>query len=632
MKLSAIFCDGMILQRECENRIYGEEMNEIGHQVTVDFRDKMYQSVIGEDGHFVVTIPAMKAGGPYSMTIRCDNGDEETFQKVIQDIWIGDVYLLSGQSNMELPIRRTLDVSADEVAATRLPLVRQFLVPMDFRSFDEQQEYFDVGEWTPADENHIMNFSAAGLFFAKDMFEKEKVAIGLVMTAVGGSTVEAWLDRETLRQYGNYEDKIRDFMDIDQFHKFLEGQEEAAQKWRAQIADKDFIAEDKVPEGLTEMTIPCMVAELGWKDFHGSLIFYREFELADFDDEKAYIYLGAIIESDEVWINGKKVGETCYRYPPRKYPIPSGILRKGKNIVTVRMEIEGINGGFVRGMPYHLFDGRKKIDLSGTWYYRVGHTIAEPKPVVLFPPLLPVGLFNSSLAPLKNTAFRAVLWYQGESSDQAPDQHLILFRALVKKWREYFGVTIPFFMVQISGFRDPVYDNEYMERRDSGWGRIRDEQRQCLSIEDVYVVPSMDVGEYCDLHPQNKKAVGVRLANAVKKELFGEETHYEMPVPDKVTCTETEWKITFLHMNQRTKKEIRGFQFVPLHEKIIVEKKDRMDAKAYLEKDTVTVMVPKELQGQKELRIVYDWEDYPEYYDLVNEYGVIAGSFAIDVK
>lgn len=615
MELSAIFCDGMILQRRCENKIYGVESTGIS-VITVTLEEEQYTGEVMTDGHFEVVLPPMEAGGPYTLTIV---GSEE---KRIQDVWIGDVYLLSGQSNMELPVRRTLDVSAEEIAQTRLPLVRQFLIPMSIRSFDEPLESLCEGSWVSAEAEHIMEFSAVGLFFAKEMYAFEPVAIGLVMTAVGGSTVEAWMDRKTLEQFGHYEDKIKDFYDLNKFHEYLEMQEKAAAVWREKIADdKSFLAVDAIPQGLSAIQVPCMVAEMGWKDFHGSLIYYRELELTEFDESCAYIYLGAVIESDEVWINGKTVGETGYRYPPRKYPIPEGVLQKGKNIIAVRIEIEGINGGFVRGMPYYFYNGYEKTDLSGEWYYRVGNTIRELKPEVLFPPVLPAGLFNSSLAPLKNTSFRAVLWYQGESNDKNPQQYFELFQAMTKKWRELFGWEIPFFTVQLSGFRDPVYDNVYMERKDSGWGEVRDQQRQCAGISKVYIVPSMDVGEFCDLHPQNKKAVGMRLANAVKKELCGTETHYEMPVPESVTWLEDCVQIQMKHLYCEEKKIIHGFE--------ILSGKEAIAVSAVIRGNIVEIQLPKKLLFGKQLILVYDWEDCPECFELVNEYGVISGSFAV---
>lgn len=609
IEMDSIFSDGLILQHGVSNVLYGKTQ---WKEVEVLVGEHSYKAEVDEEGIFSVEIEPMPYGGPYEIILK---GKEELR---IRDVYFGEVFLLSGQSNMELPVSRTLDVSYEEIKSTNLPLVRQFHIPGRF-SFDEPLEKLPEGKWCRATQEEIMDFSAVGFFFAKELYMHREIPVGLIQTAVGGSRIEAWMRPEVFETFG--EDKY----DMTQFHnrdfsQFLAKQDEEAARWRAGIARKEeSIAVNSIPEHAENVTLPVMTKEMGLENFCGSLVFYREVEIRDFTEE-AMLYLGAVIDMDEVYINGKLVGETMYRYPPRKYWIPQGVLKKGKNIITARIEIEGGNGGFVEGMPYYLDTGTERIPLSGEWKYVIENIAKEPKPASIFPPELAVGLVYASIMPLNRVKFNSVLWYQGESNVYHANDYAERFRALIEDYRKLFQREIPFFCVQLANFLDPATRIE-----DSGWGEMRYQQMLCQTFEQVYLIPSMDVGQSCDLHPQNKKAVGQRLFAAYAKEILKEETHYEMPCPVSANYRENVIQILMSHMNLPKEQNVRGI--------IVKSGENRLTVlQAWAKEDILKITLKEKAKETEPDKVVvyYDWYDAPEYTDLRNEYGVISGSFRIE--
>ena len=307
-----------------ENKIYGKELG--GNKVVdVVFDSLVYHGDVNENLEFEVILPPMNAGGPHTIDIL---GSEQIH---IENVLIGDVFLLSGQSNMELPVSRVLDVSGEEIKQSQYPEIHQITLPMDFR-FDEPMEILNRGSWMEATNSDIYNFSALGFFFAKEVHDTFHIPVGLVQTAIGGARCEAFMNPSILDKLGDYTERIKPFKDIKYFEEHWRKEDNILLKWCEDVVncdEKEFVAIDRVPyENLETMNVPGMYSKYGVKKFSGSLIFYREFELIEQPDSNdAYIYLGAVVDYDMVWINGEKVGETEYKYPPRKYAIPNGVLR-----------------------------------------------------------------------------------------------------------------------------------------------------------------------------------------------------------------------------------------------------------------------------------------------------------------
>jgi Domain of unknown function (DUF303). len=526
----------MILQRDEINYIYGADSG--ASSVTVNFMGSLYSTDTEENNDFYIELPPVKAGGPYSLTIR---GSAEI---TITDILFGDVYLLSGQSNMELPLRRVLDVSAKELENVFEPSIRQYHIPPSY-NFKAPEKYMYTASWKKAAGEDLFDFSAAGYFFAKEIKKAYQIPVGLIMTAVGGCAIESWISPDTLNKFGDYENRIAAFKNIDYFHSYIQEQQKQANEWTLQIEEEEPKI-DILKEHITWDTcrVPSLVSEYIAGNFQGSVYLCRKVFLEEEQfSGNSYLYMGSIIDSDRIWINGEEIGRTEYRYPPRKYVIREGILRPGINLITVRVVINERNGGTIKEKPYYLHYNGHNINLEGEWYYRIGKRAEKPMPKVLFPPTLPICFYHTIIAPLSKIVLKGVLWYQGERNTEEPEHYAEKFAAMISDWRELFGWEIPIIYVQLPNYREPLNNAE-----DSGWAELREQQRQSLALYNVAMITTVDIGEKTDLHPQNKKALGIRLARAARSLIYNEDIIYSGPLPQNAVLEGERVRIIYQYL------------------------------------------------------------------------------------
>ena len=610
LTLSPILCDGMILQRDVINFIYGSDTG--ASSVTVCFMNSEYKAKVEDNHDFCVELPPMEAGGPHDLTVK------GSCEITIKDILFGDVYILSGQSNMVLPLRRVLDISAKEVESTCEPSIRQYQL-FETYNFNEPEKYMAVDSWKKAMGEDLLDFSATGYFFAKEITEAYQVPVGLILTAVGGCGIESWMNPVTLARFGDYEKKVEAFKDIEYFHNYIQEQQNSASEWDSHLEEEEqkFDTLQDYREWDICM-VPSLVSEYKAGDFQGSVYLCKEIFLEEAPvSEDSYIYMGSMIDSDRIWINQEEVGRTEYRYPPRKYNIKKGILKQGSNLITVRIVINNNNGGTIKGKPYLLHYNNHNIDLQGEWYYRIGKKAESPKPEVLYPPSLPICYFNTVVVPLSKIAVRGVLWYQGESNTSKPERYAEKFKAMVSDWRELLGWEVPFIYAQLPNYREPLNTTE-----DSGWAELREQQRQCLNIYDVAMVTTMDIGEANDLHPQNKKAVGVRMAKAARSLIYNEKIAYSGPIPKSAIVVGKTVKVFFNHLEESDKVynlnhfELAGVEGIFSKASAVRKGKD-----VYISCNQVEL--PKFLR--------YAWCDNPAEINFFNESGLPAAGFRLEL-
>lgn len=610
LKLSPIYCDGMILQRDSINHIYGTET--LADTVTVCFMDTEYKAEVYDNYEFCIELPPVTAGGPYNMTI---TGSSKI---TISDILFGDVYILSGQSNMELPIRRVLDVSAEEISKTCEPGIRQYLIPATY-NFKEPEKYMYAGSWKKAMGEELMGFSAAGYFFAKEIVEAHKVPVGLIAAAVGGCRIEAWMSPAALCKFGDYEKMIEDFKDINHFNEYIEEQKDSANKWASCIKQEEVkLTDNENLQDWDTCRVPSLVSDYGTDTFCGSVYLCREVNLNSRPTESnSYIYMGSIIDSDEIWVNGYSVGKTDYRYPPRKYPIQNGILKKGSNLITVRIVINDGNGGTIKGKPYYLYCNGRKINLEGEWFYRIGKKADKPMPSVLFPPRLPVCFYNTVVVPLSKVSVKGILWYQGESNIENPEDYSGKFAALVSDWRKIYGWEVPFVYVQLANYREPLNTEE-----DTGWAEIRNQQRLNLALDNVAMIAAIDIGEENDVHPQNKKELGVRLSKAVKYLIYQEAGMHSGPIPETSDVSGKSVEIYFMFLeNSKTECSLNNFE--------LAGRDGIYHLAVAIRRGNCVSVICKEVDAPVSVR--YAWSDSPMEINLYNDAGLPAPGFRLDL-
>lgn len=604
--LAPIFCDGMILQRDRENKIYGKEYN--CDKVTVLFMGVEYVGAVSNH-EFSVSLPAIAAGGPYEITVIASS------EITISDVYFGDVYWLAGQSNMELPIKRVLDVSSEEVKSTHEPLIRQYLIPASF-NFKEANEFMAQSSWQKAIEEDIYNFSALGLFFAKEIKETQNVPIGLIMTAVGGSKIESWMNPDTLKSFGDYEREIKDFKDIEYFNQYISNQQSKANEWLMEVSNKEEIDTNHYKNWDT-CTLPALLSDLGIEEFQGSIYFMKEIFIdQEAKLEDALLYMGTIIDSDQIYINNVLVGRTEYRYPPRKYDIPKGVLKPGLNTIMARIVINHGNGGMIKGRPYYLEFNDTRLSLEGDWYYKIGYRATSSIPPVLFPPLLPICFYHTVVVPLSSISLKAMLWYQGESNTGYPIEYSEKFAAMVHDIRKLFGYEFPVLTVQLTNYREPLSKVE-----DTGWAMIREQQRRGLDLNQVGMAVTFDIGEWNDLHPQNKKEIGVRLARVARKLIYKEEIQYSGPLPKVIKEENSSLVIEFEHLDSfQERTDLAGFE-------VAGEDDEFYNATAYGEGNKIYVFsdMVKELK-----KVRYNWCDNPVHH-FYNKAGLPASGFLLSI-
>ena len=540
MKLSKIYSDGMIIQRDIENIIEGYSNPE--ENIKLCFGDEVYESVCDEEGYFAFMLPAKEAGGPYEMTVSSTSDSIK-----ISYIYFGDVFLLAGQSNMELEVSKTLDVNKKEIEGTDYPLIRMFQLPKD-PVFGEPAKIVESGEWISADEESVMNFSALGFFFSKIKFEKDSVPVGLYHAAVGGTHIEAFMSEERLLKSAKKLKRIaldegrslKCICDLNDTCKMCYA--EAIEKNKnpeyvksVQKADLERImAWDKKCEeddiGLTEkwydhewsadekksgieIKIPESWLNNVLKNRIGTVWVQRSFYVPqNFCERDVELKLGTIVDADYTYVNGVMVGRTDFFYPPRRYKIPSGLLTHGKNIITIRVIIDNNVGEFKEDMPYCLKADDEEITLEGEWCARVA-AVEEPKGGMMFFNWQPTSLYNSMIYPVRNVNFDSALFYQGESNTRYPEDYEYLMKDMVKEWRSLLGYKLPIIFAKL-----PYFRGESWEIPGDGWENLRDaQQRACDDMEDAYIVDLFDLGIYNEIHPQNKKEVAQRFFDEYRR-------------------------------------------------------------------------------------------------------------------
>jgi len=534
LRISPLLSSGMVLQQGVAVPIKGEAPP--GAEITVSFRGNVYRAR-AENGEWRLLLDAQTAGGPYTMEISAQipgaAGKAKTETITIDDIYAGDVWLCSGQSNMELPMRRLKDDFPEEWEPPVNSLIRQFTVPQEW-DFSGPRQALSAGRWMAAGPQVLEEFYGTAWFFANALYEKHKTPIGLITAAWGGTPAEAWMSREALAGAAHPAgaagaagpEKIAagdQYADPEFCAKIARENEATVKAWEDSVAASDAGlagAWQKPATDITgwdDITLPGPFATDKLADFCGVLWLAKDVEVSEsFATKSAKIWLGTIVDADTVYINGKEVGSTGYRYPPRKYPIPAGLLHKGKNRVVIRVVCNKGEGEITRDKPFRIFTDSETAELSGNWKYKTG-SAAPRRPDEFFFQRQPMGLFNAMIAPVLDYPCKGIIWYQGESNDSNPHEYAALFTALINDWRAKSKSLLPFLFVQLPIWGPPEDDSE-----SSSWAIIREAQCSALSLPMTGMAAGLDLGEWNDLHPINKKDVGRRLALAAEKVVYGQ--------------------------------------------------------------------------------------------------------------
>jgi len=515
--LPKIFSDGAVLQRHAAIPVWGKA--DAGEKVAVSLAGNRAETIATAEGRWSVTLPALKAGGPYEIVVTGNN------VVTVKNVLVGEVWLASGQSNMELPLFRLADRYAWEVAHCADEGIRQFKIQPAY-DFDGPQEDFGNASWTSASPDTILGFSGVAYFFARELRAKEGVPIGIVNATLGGSPIESWLGEAALAPFPETLAEGRRWRDANLVKVTKDIENAATNAWDRALDEADpglssghpWYAADFDDSCWASCPVPVQLAGIGFAG-SGSVWLRRTIDVpAALAGKEARLNMGRIVDADTAYVNGIKVGNITYQYPPRRYVIPAGVLREGKNSIAVRVLVNGGNGSIVADKPYEIVAGDVRIPLAGEWKFHVGVSMGR-RPGTTFINWKPTGLYNGMIAPLNNYPIAGVLWYQGESNT-APEQVAVygaLMNALISQYRHQFGEKTPVILMQLPNFMDPT-----TAPVESTWAQLRDVQRRALATAGTALVVGIDLGDWNDIHPENKSEVGRRMALAARRIVYGE--------------------------------------------------------------------------------------------------------------
>ena len=597
VRLPKLVSDKMVLQRDTDLKIWG--WADAGEKVTVRLQGNYYETEADKNGNWEVTLPPQQAGGPYLLEVN---------EIVIRDVLVGDVWLCSGQSNQETPIHRLTEMFP-EINVSNNHMIRHYKVPTQDIKETLAEEIAGNAVWHSGVASEVMNWTALAYFYAQEAYAKTKVPQGMLVSSLGGSAIESWVSQEHLKEFPRL---VLDKEALELMNQASKDQGEG--KWnQLNWDDSDW----------KTMQMPGTWRENG-VNVRGTVWLRKDFEIPEaMEGRHARLAMGTLVHNDAVFVNGVYVGSTGYEYPPRRYQIPAGVLRKGKNTIAVRLNAPAGNGEFIKDKPYKIIGDAAEIDLTGTWKYKVGLDLAE---VSKYAERLKnrqsvgSGLYNGMIYPIRHYRVKGAIWYQGESNAGRSHEYGALVSALITNWRELWQKPeLPFLLVQLPNFME-----KHEKPTDSGWARIREAQLNTFkTTPNTALAVTYDVGEWNDIHPLNKKAVAQRLFLGARKVVYGEKVTHSGPVYKDMKIEGDKIVISFTE----TGRGLMAKGGTLKHFAIAGEDKQFVWAEAVIRGNKVVVS-SKSVKNPVAVR--YAWSDNPDEANLCNKEGLLASPFRTD--
>ena len=605
-----LLSDGMVLQRDQAIKLWGKGIP--GKKVRASLAGAIGSTTVLEDSTWKVQLPPLPAGGPYDLTVNLQS---------IKDVYVGDVWVAGGQSNMEWPLKSGVIGAEEEFNLAEFPTIRFFKVPKDYSAMEKGE--LSGGAWKKASQENLPDFSAVAWFFAKKNALEKEVAVGVIESNWGGTPAEGWTEAAHLAKIAerSYTEDALDMVKNAQKWKevFLENQKKKEMR--------DILASR--PDSLLAGEVSSLsYNEAGWTTINlpnGNPLEHiawarKRFNLVSTEDVK--LHFPTIVQMAYLYINGVQVHYKDWGTEMPELEIPSDILKKGQNVLTLRVVNTWNNRPVIGGKDemYFTQNGRK-INLEGSWAY--SNSKVEPQlPKVEYFNWKPGTMFNAMIAPLTKYSIKGVIWYQGESNAGRHEEYKELFSEMITNWRTRWDIgNFPFLFVQLAN---------YMEREDvqpeSNWAFLREAQTQTLELPKTGMAVTIDIGEAEDIHPRNKKDVGERLWLQARKVAFGEKILASGPIIQEMNLSGSQLVLTFGEVGKGLKltegELVKGFILE------VSEGKFEAVTGKIQGTDQVVISIP---EGSKPLSIRYAWADNPEV-NLVNEIGLPAQPFRMTLE
>lgn len=619
--LPSMFTDNMVLQQKTRAAIWGKAT---GKRVTVttSWNNKRYEVAASAQGDWLVKVATPSYGGPYTITI--SDGEAVTLKNVL----IGEVWICSGQSNMEMPLAgwgKVLNFE-QEIAAADFPQIRLLQTLHVTSNLPKEDVPVSNGGWQPCTPQYVADFSAVAYFFAREIYQHKKIPIGLIHTSWGGTVAEAWTSAGTLEKMDDFKAAVEKVKQSDD-QTARAGFVTAMQSWQQQVSAKD--------EGLSgnwqatsldvstwqHMQFPARWETDGLDDFDGIIWFRRKITVPEALAGKDMVAdLGTIDDNDITYFNGEEIGRTDGHGQYRRYTIPARLVKAGENEITIRIFDTGGNGGMDKEPAPYLTQGNEKLPLTGDWQYKIGLDLKKmpARPEDPGGPNRASVLYNAMMHPFIRYAIRGAIWYQGESNAYRAQQYAHLFPAMIKDWRELWAQgDFPFYFVQLANWMK-VEDRPV----DAAWAELREAQLKTLSLPNTGMAVAIDIGDAVDIHPKNKQEVGKRLALNALAKTYHMKIECNGPVFVKQQIENDKIRLTFksaFGMKTSDGGALKGFA-------IAGEDKKFYWADAVVEGNDIVVSSS---QVAKPVAVRYAWANNP-VCNLINGAGLPASPFRTD--
>ena len=585
-----LFSDNMVLQQKQYIPIFGKA--EPGGEVIVELGNQRKSCIVDTSGSWNIKLDPIIAGGPYTLLIL----GQDTI--TINNVMIGEVWLCSGQSNMEMPLAGSGKISnyKEEIANANYPNMR--LLTIEKTMANAPQENFSSEGWKECSSETIPSFSSVAYFFGRRLHKELNVPIGLINSSWGGTVVEAWTSGQSLK-------KITEFTDL---VNYIESDNRTDDEKSAAAKKKINDWPDKIEQNLIEigtfdhgfqnyewntdswrtMKLPTIWEDAGL-DVDGVIWFNKDVEIpASWKGEELLLSLGKINDFDITWFNGHKVGRGVDVADDRLYKVPSSIVKVGTNRIMVQvLDIGNVGGLYGPVKKMKLLKREDSISLNGNWKYKIDPikinvSKLPKKPTSNAGANRPTVLYNGMINPLVPYGIKGVIWYQGESNAERANQYRTLFKTLIKDWRSAWDEgKLPFLFVQLANYKETKE-----QPADDSWAELREAQNIALELPNTGMAVTIDIGDAKDIHPKNKQEVGKRLALNALAKVYEKDIPYSGPTYKSMKIEDRKIRLKFINNNDGLKIKgsdvLKGFAIAGKDKKFVW-------AKAKIEGDEVIV-------------------------------------------
>ncbi len=614
VRMPLLFSDGMVLQRNKQIPIWG--FADANENIEVDFNKQIKKTTADKNGKWMLSLSAEKAGGPFELIIKGKN------TITIKNVLVGEVWICSGQSNMEFQVIKTMNAEK-EIADANYPMIRHFGVAQDLSGTPKDD--LKQGKWEEANKQNVGNFTAVGYYFARKLYSELKIPIGIINTSWGGTNVETWTSREAFEKSDEFKSMIANVPSVD-INAIFETYKKSVLDNLKKVQGFDVSMENeeqfKNPnfqdKNWPEIKVPSLWENQQIGNIDGIVWMRKTIILtAEQAKKEAILHLAKVDDEDKTYVNGVEVGTNNLWDAKRIYKIPANVLKEGTNVIAVRIT-DYSGGGGIYGDPEDL-----KIDfkdsnfpLDGLWKFNVIKVRIEVSPNS-YPSLL----YNAMVNPLVPYAIQGVLWYQGEANVWRAKQYKTAFPLMITDWRSKFKQgDFPFYFVQLSTF-DEFGGNS---QKGSRWAELREAQSETLKLPNTGMAVTTDIGNAKDIHPTNKQDIGLRLAAIAMNNIYGKKQVHSGPTYKSQEIKGNQIIVTFENtgtgLSTPNNDELKGFE-------IAGTDKVFHAAKAIIKDNKIIVSSEK---VQNPVAVHYGWADDDTNINLFNKEKFPASPFRTD--